>query len=426
MADFQAAYDKTTTDINNTLSTQLSAVLTWANVPGSLLKVTSSASGFAWGYNGTFEVFICALPCSGNWQPVDLSKYSIARIQDISADDTNVYILITTTAGAANMLTNTADNRGGWNMIPVPFAATQIFSTHSYIWAQDGQNNKQKCPKPCTSANWLADPDNKVTITSASASSLYGKDSSGAGMKTDETLQSGWSPISGLLGTKLNSVIGTLDKSSLSAIDQTSKVMRCEGDCATTTELAPVDTQGFTPLNLTADPTSKQLWMTSTTAGGVGNVFNRVDKPDYSTIMNTITPLDKQRDAVVQDITKSYNQQTDVMTVNKQVSDIESFFKQMFAKTHKSSEEAKNAAGHLSELISEQQGSLDQISSVQPVVSGFVYTLIAVVVIYFIGSFLGSIIHWIALAVLVVGIYLTINNGFSSNSPLWTGLFKAA
>uniref|UniRef100_A0A6C0KEH6 Uncharacterized protein n=1 Tax=viral metagenome TaxID=1070528 RepID=A0A6C0KEH6_9ZZZZ len=422
MADFQAAYDQTTQDINNTLSTQLSSVLTWANIPGELQKVSSSAYGFAWGFSGS-SVYTCQLPCSGNWQPVDLSKFDIGVVLDIATDDTNVYILVNSSSNIV-ILTNTADGRGVWNVVPVPFPASQIFSTHSYIWAQDSQNNKQKCPKPCTTTNWIAESENKVKITSSSSTSLYGKDSSGVGLKTDEVLQSGWSPIVGLLGTKVSSVLGQLDKTSVYAVDPTSKVLKCEGDCSTNA-VSPVDTQGYTPLNLTADPGSKLLWLTAQTKGDLGNIFSRPDKPDYSTIMNTITPLDKQRDAVVTDVVKDYNQQTGVMTVNKQVSDIESFFKKIFGDQHKSTTNTKNASGHLQQLISDQQVTLDQINSVQPIISGFVYTLIAVVVIYLVGSILGSFIHWIAFLVLLGGIYLTINNGFSS-STLWTGLFKAA
>ena len=418
MADFQAAYDHTTQDINNTLSTQLSSVLTWANIPGELTKVSSSAYGFAWGFSGS-TVYMCQLPCTGNWQPVDLSKFDISLVLDIATDDTSVYILT-----ANSLLINTADGKGVWNMIPVPFSATQIFSTHSYIWAQDSANNKQKCPKPCTTSNWIAEPENSVTITSSSATALYGKDPAGNGVKTDETLQSGWLPITGLLGTKISSVIGQVDQTSLYYIDPTSKVLKCDGDCSTK-DVTPVDTQGYAPLNLTVDPSSKTLWMTSGTKGDLGNVFSRPDKPDYSTIMNTITPLDKQRDAVIQDVTKEYNQQTGVMTVNKQVSDIESFFKKIFGDQHKSTTDSKNTAGHLQALIFDQQVTLEQLQLVQPVVSGFVYTLIAVVVIYLVGSIIGSFVHWIAFIVLVVGIYLTINNGFSGSS-LWSGLFKTA
>jgi len=422
MADFQAAYDQTTQDINNTLSTQLSSVLTWANIPGQLQKISSSAYGFAWGFSGS-SVYTCQLPCSGNWQLVDLSKFDISTVLDIATDDINVYILVNSSSNIV-MLTNTADGRGVWNVVPIPFPATQIFSTHSYIWAQDSQNNKQKCPKPCTTTNWIAEPENKVTITSSSSTSLYGKDSSGYGMKTDEVLQSGWSPIVGLLGTKVNSVIGQLDNSSVYAVDPTSKVLKCEGDCSTNT-VSPVDTRGYTPLNLTADPTSKLLWMTTQTKGDLGNIFSRPDKPDYSTIMNTITPLDKQRDGVIGEVVNDYNQQTGVMTVNKQVSDIESFFKKIFGDQHKSTTNTKNASGHLQQLISDQQVTLDQINSVQPIISGFVYTLIAVVVIYIVGSILGSFIHWIAFLVLLGGIYLTINNGFSGSS-MWSRLFKTA
>jgi hypothetical protein len=422
MADFQAAYDETTQNINTTLTTQLSSVLTWANIPGELTKVSSSSYGFAWGFGGSM-VYTCQLPCSGNWKPVDLSKFDISGVLDITTDDTNVYILASASSKII-MLVNTADGRGVWNVVPVPFAATRIFSTHSYIWAQDAGNNKQKCPKPCTTTNWIAVSENRVKITSASSTSLYGVDPSGSGVKSDEVLQSGWVPITGLLGTKINSVIGDIDYTSLYSVDTTSKVSKCEGDCSTKS-VTPVDTQGFSPLNLTVDPTSKTLWMTSQTKGDLGNIFSRPDKPDYSTIMNTITPLDKQRDAVVQDVTKEYNQQTGVMTVNKQVSDIESFFKKIFGEQHKTTTNIKNSAGNLEKLIADQQLTLDQIEAVQPVISGFVYTLIAVVIVYIIGSFLGSFIHWIAFVILVVGIYLTINNGFSGSS-LWARLFKTA
>jgi hypothetical protein len=423
MADFQAAYDQTTQNINNTLSTQLSSVLTWANIPGELTKVSSSSYGFAWGFSES-SVYVCQLPCSGNWQPVDLSKFDISRVIDVDTDDTNVYILANA-ASSIVMLMNTADGRGVWNSVPVPFAATQIFSTHSYIWAQDSGNNKQKCPKPCTTTNWIPVSENKVKITSASATSLYGVDPSGSGVKSDEVLQSGWLPIAGLLGRKINSVIGDIDYTSLYSVDTNSKVSKCEGDCSMKT-VTPVDTQGFSPLNLTADPTSKTLWMTAQTKGDLGNIFSRPDKPDYSTIMNTITPLDKQRDTIVHDVTKEYNQQTGIMTVNKQVSDIEIFFKKIFGEQHKLAKTTKNASGSLEKLVQEQQVTLGQLNSVQPVVMGFVYTLIAVVIIYLAGSALGAFIHWIAFAVLLGGIYLTINNGFGSISALWSGLFKTA
>lgn len=422
MTDFQSAFDQTTENINTTLSTQLSSVLTWANIPGSLTKVSSSALGYAWGYSGS-DVFICILPCSGNWLPVDLAKFNISTIQDLVCDESTVYILASS-GGNDVMIMNSADNRGVWNMISVPFSATQIFSTHSYIWAQDGQNNKRKCPKPCTMNNWIAEPENKITITSSSSSSLYGKDPSGLGMKTDETLQSGWTPITGLLGMKVNSVIGQVDESSLYALDQTSKLSRCEGNCEDLKDVAPVDTQGFIPSNVSAEPISKQLWMTSTLPGDKGNIFNRVDKPDYSTIMNIITTLDKQRDTIIGDVSKEYNNQTNIMSINKELSDIQSLFQKTFSKTSQSASSNKDNINKLQEIISEKQGQLDQITDIEPYLKGFVTTLAVVAGIYLLGSFLGSFIHFIALIVLGAGIYYTINNGFSGFPSLWSGMSK--
>jgi hypothetical protein len=61
------------------------------------------------------------------------------------------------------------------------------------------------------------------------------------------------------------------------------------------------------------------MWMTSDTPGQYGNIFTKLENPDYSTITNTIQPLDKKRDEIVSDVTKEYNTQTQTMTVNKQV-----------------------------------------------------------------------------------------------------------
>jgi hypothetical protein len=264
----------------------------------------------------------------------------------------------------------------------------------------------------------------KSTITSASPTTLYGKDMKGTAMKTDELMQSPWSNIDGFLPTKMKSVLGQNDKAGLYGIDTYSKVFHCEGDCSIPQEFHPVDTGGYMPLELSPD--SPNLWMTTTTSGPVGNIFTQVEKPDYSSIMNNINPLEQQRDKIVSDIGEEYNKQTGVMTVNKQVSDIETFFKKIFGDQHKSTTTTKNASGNLQKLIVDQQATLEQLTSVQPIISGFVYTLIAVVVIYLIGSILGSFIHWIAFVVLLGGIYLTINNGFGSISALWSGLFKTA
>jgi hypothetical protein len=404
MTDFQSAFDKTTDDINNTLTTQLSSVQTWTSVSGNLVKASSSAAGFVWGFNTLNQVYICPLPCSGNWSEVDMSKQYISTVLDIVTDDSNAYILATNTSGKTVMLINSATNTGVWNTIPVPFDATNIFSTHSYIWAQDKINSKQRCPKPCTMSNWSASSENKVTITSGSSSSLYGKDPSGAAMKTDETLQSGWTPIAGMASMKVNSIIGDIDQSALYAVDNTYKLNRCEGDCKDT--VVPVETGGYTPLNVTADQDSKQLWMTSTTNGEMGNIFSRLDRPDYSSIINIVSPLDRQRDSIVQGVEEEYKKQTDVMGINKQLKDLQDVFYKIFGTIKGQPVESEKEIKKIQSDISSTQTTLNTSAVLNIYFQKIIITLVAVCLVYLLGSYiLGTMIYYLVLIILGLGIY---------------------
>ena len=404
MATFQTEYEDTTTTIDNVVTSQLSSVLSWANVPGSLIKVVSSSAGYAWGYNGSNQIYICQLPCSGNWIPIDVSLYNISLVHDLVADLNNVYILVTTVSGKTQLLIAPASNQGTWNTVEVPFSATTVFSTHSFIWAQDSTNAKQRCPKPCTMSNWIPSKDVSVQITSSSDTALYGKDASGTPLKSDETLQTGWQPISAL-GTKVESVFGQMDQSALYGIDSSLKLFRFDGK-----ETTPVDTAGYTPLNVSLDPSSKQLWMTSVTPGDKGNIFGRVDTPDYSAIMNTINPLDRKRDEVVKDVETAYDTQTNVMTVNKQVSDVVEYFKRIFHVDRTTGKKGVAQAGHIQEQIRKTQQELDQINAVQPLLQKFLILLAIVSVIYMLGSVLGSMVHMLALVVLGGGLFYIVNN----------------
>ena len=410
--DFQNEYDSATDGINTLVSTQLASSLQWTNVPGSLVKSSSSAAGFVWGYNSSNGVYVCQLPCTGNWTMVDTSQWNLSSILDITTDSSNVYILLSTTDGKTVLYSNSATNTGTWNMIPVPFSATKLFSTHTYIWAQDASNNKQKCPKPCTMSNWIAVPENKIKITSSSDSSLYGVDASGNAMKTDENIQSGWSSISGLTGLKLMSVIGQADSTALYGVDTSSKAYRCEGDCSVPSEVDPLDTGGYAPLAMSADPSGKSLWMTGTTSGNVGNIFTRLDKPDYTAIMNNVNPLDQSRDKIVSSITDEYNQQTNLMTANKQITDVVNFFTNFFKFDSQSVKKDQSDISAYRDKLITTQAQLDKMSSTEPLLQKLVSLVVAVVVIYLLGSFLGGIVHTIAFVVLAGGLgYIIYSSG---------------
>lgn len=407
--DFQNEYDSTTGGINEIVSTQLTSSLQWSNIPGSLVKASASAAGYVWGYNSQNNVYSCQLPCTGNWNLVDSSAWNVSSIQDIATDASNVYVLLMTTGGQTVVYSNSAAGTGTWNLIPLTFPATNLFSTNTYLWAQDASNNKQKCAKPCTTGNWVANPENKIKITSASDSALYGVDASGNAVKTDENLQSSWAGISGLSGISLKSIFGQSDSSALYGVDKTSKAYRCEGECTTAQELDPLDTGGYAPLSISPDPHAKSIWMTATTSSDKGNVFSRLDNPDYSSIMNNITPLDQQRDKIVGNVEDEFNKQTQLMTVNKQVSTIVDFFKSVFKMDGTSVQQDKNEESRLEDSVKASQKKIDQINALKPVIQSLLFVLVAVTVVYIVGSnILGQYVHVLAFAVLAGGLGYTI------------------
>lgn len=411
--DFQNEYDTSTDGINTIITSQLASSLQWTSIPGTLVKSSSSAAGFVWGYNSANAIYFCQLPCTGNWTQVDSSQWDVSSVLDLTTDSSNVYILILNTAGKTWLVSNSASNTGTWNTVEVPFPAKNIFSTHTYVWAQDQSNNKQKCPKPCTMPNWITVTDKSNTkITSSSDTSLYGVDASGNAVKTDENIQSGWTSISGLSGLKLMSVIGQADKSALYGVDTSSKAYRCEGNCLTPQEVDPLDTGGYAPLNMSADPATKSIWMTGTTGGDVGNVFNLTDKADYTTITNNINPFDQKREKTVANIQSEYNQQTNLMVANKQITDVVNFFTKFFKFDKSSVDKDKSDISAYRDKVVRTQAEIDKMTSMEPLIQKLLLLIGAVIVIYTIGSFLGRIIHTIAFIVLVAGLgYIIYSSG---------------
>jgi hypothetical protein len=400
MATFQSEYETSTNAIDSIVSTQLSSVLNWTGVPGSLVKASSSAAGFVWGYNGGGTVYTCQLPCTGNWTEVDFSQYQVSRVLDLTTDQTNLYLLYTNSAGTISLLVTPATNQGTRTVIAVPFSATTIFSTHTYIWAQDGSNNKQRCAKPCNMPNWQVSTDTTVIITSSDDGMLYGKDASGQAMQTDETLQTPWQPIGDVHGT----IYGKGSDGTLYGIDSSQNAFQYNGT------VSALYTGGLPPSNLSVDNQTSQMWMTTSTPGNLGNIFTRLQKPDYTSIMNTVSPIDRTRDKIADTVETKFQRQTDVMIVNKQSNDIIAFFKKIFNLDRDTAKKAKAQAGHLSENIRESQKQLDQISAVEPIILGVIGILLTVVAIYvFASPVLDKYVHHVALTVMGIGIALLMN-----------------
>lgn len=407
--DFQAEYDQLTKTIDDTISSQVSSSLTWVNIPGSLVKAVSSPAGYVWGYNTNNQIYTCQLPCTGNWQEVNLSSYGAAAIDDIAVDYTNVYVLTSNTGGNKILLTALASNRGEWNILNIPFSATKIFSTGMYLWAQDTSNNKQKCAKPCTTSNWIVSPEKNVTITSSSDTELYGKDGAGTAFKTDQNMTTGWIPIQGFADNKWQSIIGQRGRTDIYGIDTKSHVYSCGKMCAFEDDVKPVDTKGYAPLNLTSDPESKSLWMTATTSGDKGNIFTRVDKPDYSSILNIIDPIDQKRDQIVEDVERDYSNQTKTMTTSKQVQTVVDFLSSKMGYTKQLGAQNASSSSLLNEKIQSNQEDIDKMTNVSVKLIALLVTLVAVSGTYLLGEpILGSYVHLVATIVFSVGLFFTI------------------
>jgi hypothetical protein len=361
----------------------------------------------------TINVDIAITPMSkGSAEVAATPAQPISSILDITTDDTNVYLLYTA-GSTTNLATKTANNQTDWSLLPVGspnFLPVSVFSTHTYLWLQSATNQKVKIPKPVTMTNSMPVADTSVKITSASSTALYGVDASGKAMKTDETLQTGWSPVTGLTGIPITSLVGNIDQTALYGVGQNSQISRCQGDCTVRQEVTPLDTGGYMPLNLTADPNTKQLWMTSSTSGTVGNIFNRIETPDYSSILNVITPADQNRDKIVQDISKDYKRQTDVMAVNKQLGFFETTFKKLFGTPAANIEQTDSQIKSTQDEVTISKSKLDGITAMQPILVKFVLTLIVASFVYLVFSFIGWFVHVFVLVVLGVGIYLSLNN----------------
>ena len=408
--------DEATKGIESVVTTQLARVQQWMNVPGNLSKVSSSAGGFVWGYNSENKLFRCPLPCTGNWKEVELNN--VSAIFDVATDASNVYLLVDGSSGQRKLLINPVASTDEWSEVLVFSEATKIFSTHTFIWTQDSSNKKQRCAKPCTTGGWISSTDTRVRITSASETALYGVDSSGTPLKSDETLQTGWTPINELAGRKLTALLGQLDNTALYGVENGGLLREERG------EIEPVTTYGQTPSSLSADPFTKDVWMTTEGRGEMGNIFTKIDKPDYSSIMNKIRPLDQQRDQVVQSAEAQYVQQDKITGLNKSLKDFVDFFYAKFGISKDTLKENENDIGGLQNDIKRTQGTLDLMAGTQPIVEVLFLTLLAVLFLYVFASFIGQLIHTLAFLVLIGGlVYAITYNGGSdpsgnSNGPI--------
>ena len=394
--------DSLTDQLNALVNTELTAKTSWNSVSGGLDKVSASSMGFAWGSGGG-KLWICQLPCSGDWKQVNVP--GLSSITDITTDDTNVYVLFQTVQPRLKLGIKLASNVDEWIIVDVPTGITKIVSTSSYVWGQSGIQ-KWKLPKPGTTGNWIAvsDPQN-IHITSASSRTLYGIDASGIALKTDESLQSGWTAVPEFIGDRITSLIGDADQTAVYGIDTTNKVKRCgSGKCD------PVDTQGYIPQNLTVEPITKQLWMTSTTPSDSGNIFNKFDSNDYSSILQSVHPLEQQRDDIVISAESEYKQNTAATMLFRQLQTIKSILSRTFGISPVAKKLYDNATTQSGNVANDIVQQIQQLEQSTPILKNILMVLLAAICVYLFGSVLGWISHVLALVVLVGGTIYFLRN----------------
>jgi hypothetical protein len=386
--------DIITDELNNLISTEITPDQ-WDAVPGGLDKVSSSSLGFAWGM-GSDQVWICQLPCAGDWKPVTIPEST--KIYDVTADESRVYVLYD--GGGMKLASKSANNSDDWIVVSAKDGMTKVTTTGSYVWGQAG-SQKWRIHKPVTMSNWVqvADPRG-ITITSASSSSLYGVDDKGNAVKTDEAMQSGWSTIPEF-GGKYNSVLGDADERALYGVNQANQVQRClNGDCSN------LSTQGFVPQSLTVEPVSNQLWMTTTTPGNSGNIFSKHGTTDYSAVFKLTQPYEKERDNIVQQLEVDHSQTTGATAISKQLELIKKFFEELFGYVSKDIND--DAKSKINDVVSETEKLIRASSLIKKIL----ILLSATAVVYLVGGILGGLTHLVALAVFAGGLlYLSLNNG---------------
>jgi hypothetical protein len=372
-------YDSITDQINSIVSTQITQSM-WNSIPGGLDKVSTSSMGFAWGIGGG-DVFVCQLPCNGQWKKVDSGAI------DIITDDNYVYVLTST-----SLKIKSASNVDDWVIIKTP-GLSSIISTNSYIWGQ-ANGKTYKLAKPCTTGNWIL-VTNTTNITSGSSTSLYGVDDKGNAVKTDEALQSGWNVIPDFIGSNISKVIGDLDQTALYGLDTTNQLKRCVmGKCYN------VHTD-YTPKNVTADPTTKTIWMTTQTSGDKGNIFTKLDSS--SDTIPAIQPLDKQRDDVIKESKSSFNESTHTGIMNRQIKIVLEYISKFF-KIKKDPNSDKNLK-KLNEDVERLHADAQQLQVSIPVLQRIVLYVLAAASMYLVSSFIGWLSHILAFGILVYGIY---------------------
>lgn len=344
-----STYQTATSGVLDYLKNQLSSFTGWNNVAGGLVKVASSPSGYTWGYNSRGGVYVCKNPCSPpNWKRI-IAEDSLNML-DMAIDSSAVYFLIRKSAQPVVYKINdvTGNNPEDTEFINPPqnFIPSKMTVTNGFIqlFSRSGSVAKlATCAKPCKPPAWnikdsASTRNGKVVdqydLVGAGGQRTYFKSTTtGQLLKSDETVQTGMTPVAGMQGINLSSLAAEADNSVIYGAD-VSKVYRCEGTCDTKDAIKVVDTEGRLPIqtkgSLSVNPTDRTVWMLTSDYGQLGNIFQRLDAPDVSgPVLDYANRAENERDRIVNSLGGTMAVQTAQISSGMARQEVVDAFKQL-------------------------------------------------------------------------------------------------
>lgn len=331
-------YTESTNNINTYVSTQLGTFGMWQNVPGILSQVQASTAGYVWGVNDLNMIYFCKAPCTGgDWiQVAPPTEFTIQSIQSLQVDGQSVYLLATTSEGKQAVSVRSVDGSGSWRILDASTLSPDVFTsmgvTNTFIWISGKQPSTNqpatyRCTKPCTTNAWIPDPSVPVSFTAMSSSgpNLYGVGvNPGTGkpaVYSSPEAATNLQPMVAFSGITPASVNGQSDQTNLYVVDATNKLYGCTPPCSSSNDVYVVGTQGYNPIQSqnSVSVANNNVWMVTGNRATNGNIFQRLDLPDATTILQQVADLDAPRQNAIQQIKNEYNAQTTTLGAQKEV-----------------------------------------------------------------------------------------------------------
>ena len=338
-------YGTLTDNVVSFLNTNVGSFGDWQNTPGVLTFVQNSTGGYVWGIGDQGVPFFCKQPCTGQWTPKNVAvdgtgnPITVTPIS-LQVDAASAYYLYTDSTGTTILSVTPINGSGSWSSVLTVDAgkATQTYTamgvTNSLIWVSGkdkttGDASNFTCTKPCSTNNWVKNINvaTPVQSFSSSGSKLYGvtfdptlgKNIAFSSEETGSNLEQ----IAGMAGIAPQVISGQSDSTNILAVDSTNKLYGCTPPCQDPSNLYEIPTNGYPPTTAqnSVSLANNQIWMVSGTSGTNGNIFQRLDMPDATTILSSVGAFDTQRDTIAQSLKNEYNTQTSELTAAKQIND---------------------------------------------------------------------------------------------------------